>query len=108
MDRGSVRPRAGLDSQLQLPDHISLLSEVDSPFPVCPFECVCVSVCVSGKVLERAREYNVLFSPRKPQLNRRMQMSARLLQTASGGALMKTEGEKCNNNKEIMAHSEAL
>lgn len=92
-----------IHTTFQLPDHIPLLFKVDSPFLFALW-----SVCVSGKVLVRAWEHNVLFSQRKPQLNRRMQISARLLQTASGGALMKTEGEKCNNNKEIMAHSVTL
>lgn len=97
------RVQDSICTTFQLPDHISLLFKVDSPFPF-----ALSSVCVSGKVLVRAWEYNVLFSQRKPQLNRRMQISAQLPQTASGGALMKTEGEKCNNNKGIMAHSATL
>lgn len=75
------------------------------------YPCVLLSMrlmCFWGKALVHVWENNVLFSQRKPQLSRQMQISPRLLQTASGGALIKTEGEKRNNNKKIMAYSATL
>lgn len=65
----------------------------------CVFQEKCLSVL---------KKIMCFFSQRKPQLSRRMQMSPQHPQTASGGALRKTEGEKWNNNKGIMARSATL